>query len=1112
MISTAYPRGGVRRDWTTPGRMRLIILTGLIAALVSVGCPGCGAQSEAVPGGASDNEPGDALGLLGGLPLGSSAPNEKDPVASNQEGATDGNADGGDLAPGLYFAAEPLDGPRDLVVRCQVHAVDGNALPEGTYTWSFDAEVVSGPMSTHATVEHTFRTVGLHVVSLTLTVSGVMFPVGCATPSRQGAPTAEVRVWPMISGVVTDAFGAPVAGVQVTADGVPQAATTDERGSYSLSVPDGWSGNVTPSAARFAFQPPSRPYEPVHEDLPDAGFAATLVVNSAPAANAQSLTTEMNAAVQVELSATDPDGDSLTYVIRTLPGHGTLQDAHSGLAIPGDQLPFALPGAASAVIYTPNPDFVGEDGFTFLVRDHEIGSPWVWVGMSVVHPNAPPVAEPQSVNADEDVPTSIRLGASDPDGDSLDYRVVSLPAHGTLRDNQTGLVIAPGQLPYTLADGGWSVTYTNQMYFVDTDGFQFRVNDGHSSSAPATVTVTVLYGGHPPVADPVTVETAPDTPVVVTLHATDPHGDPLTYVVETLPDNGALSDNGNGHVILPGQLPYPLVASGNALTFTPNTGFVGSDGFSFVASDGHADSPPADASITVEGWSLPIGVPVPPFGINEEHTMYVGQQWNYGSGPEPYRDAGHGPYTHYIDNTNGQATDTNNPYGTPTRPRQTIPGNLPAGSVVEVHGGPYTFTTGGRTQLGGTGTATHPIFVRGVGASSRPVFLRETEMLGTYVIVEYLDISTADSVYVNGPNHHIGVRHSIKRDGVGRYNAALGVGGSSGNPAHDVVFYDNQVHDNGAWDAPPSEGDQDYHGLHVSHDAYNIWFLQNQMWHNSGDGIQINAGDGLASTIHHIYVGRNTAWENRQTGFWCKQARDVIFSQNVSHSHLNADSSGAGMGWQYDHSNLWFIANECYDNLDGIRGASGDGATYLVGNLIHDNSETAINSWSNAAVYAVNNTIYHCGRGISVETSTALYAADNIVASLTASDYCHLYIFGGNMQSLSHARNNLFYQSGGAVKIEWDSSPMNVAVFEARYGAPGRVEGNREGNPQFVDPASGDFHVQAGSPAVNNGTATGCVQEVYSTFSSLYGLNIAVDFDGTGRPVGAAYDIGAFER
>jgi hypothetical protein len=51
-------------------------------------------------------------------------------------------------------------------------------------------------------------------------------------------------------------------------------------------------------------------------------------------------------------------------------------------------------------------------------------------------------------------------------------------------------------------------------------------------------------------------------------------------------------------------------------------------------------------------------------------------------------------------------------------------------------------------------------------------------------------------------------------------------------------------------------------------------------------------------------------------------------------------------------------------------------------------------------------------------------------------------------------------------------------------------------NPLFVNPSAGDFHLQAGSPAIDAGTMIALV---------------ATDFDGIPRPQGAAYDIGAYE-
>src|SRR3569833_2383562 len=88
-------------------------------------------------------------------------------------------------------------------------------------------------------------------------------------------------------------------------------------------------------------------------------------------------------------------------------------------------------------------------------------------------------------------------------------------------------------------------------------------------------------------------------------------------------------------------------------------------------------------------YKPPVGIPMPSFGIKESHTMYAGQKYAYSTGIAPYKNAGNGPYTHYIDNTSPNATDANNPYGTPALPRLSIPQGTPAGRDEKEHGGPY---------------------------------------------------------------------------------------------------------------------------------------------------------------------------------------------------------------------------------------------------------------------------------------------------------------------------------------------------------------------------------------------------------------------------------------
>ncbi len=173
------------------------------------------------------------------------------------------------------------------------------------------------------------------------------------------------------------------------------------------------------------------------------------------------------------------------------------------------------------------------------------------------------MADSQSVTTDEDTSKAITLVATDAEGDTLSYSVVTPPGHGTLS----------GAVP--------NLTYSPAANYNGSDTFTFKANDGKSDSNVATVTITVTAVNDAPVAGGQSVTTNEDTPRAITMVATDQEGDALTYSVVASPGHGTLT------------------GTGATRTYTPAANYNGPDSFTFKANDGKADSNVATVTITV---------------------------------------------------------------------------------------------------------------------------------------------------------------------------------------------------------------------------------------------------------------------------------------------------------------------------------------------------------------------------------------------------------------------------------------------------------------------------------------------------------------------------------
>jgi hypothetical protein len=310
-------------------------------------------------------------------------------------------------------------------------------------------------------------------------------------------------------------------------------------------------------------------------------------VNDKPVATAQTVTATEETAKTITLAGTDADGDTLSYIVSSLPSNGTLTD--NGTAITSDDLPKTTNG--TDVVYTATSESATSDSFTFKVNDGTVDSDAATVTINITAVNDKPVATAQTVTATEQTEKEIILAGTDADGDTITYIVSSLPSNGTLSDN--GTVITSDDLPKTTT--GTDVNYISTSDSATSDSFSFKVNDGTVDSDATTVTINITAVNDKPVATAQTVTATEETAKTITLAGTDADGDTLSYIVASLPSNGTLSDNGT--VITSDDL--PKTTSGTDVVYTATSESATSDSFTFKVNDGTVDSDTATVTINI---------------------------------------------------------------------------------------------------------------------------------------------------------------------------------------------------------------------------------------------------------------------------------------------------------------------------------------------------------------------------------------------------------------------------------------------------------------------------------------------------------------------------------
>ncbi|HJW03531.1 MAG TPA: Ig-like domain-containing protein, partial [Azospira sp.] len=273
-----------------------------------------------------------------------------------------------------------------------------------------------------------------------------------------------------------------------------------------------------------------------------APATVSITVNPAlPVAGAVSATVAYNTATPIILNLSG--GAASSVAVATAASHGTTSVS------------------GTTITYTPASGYVGTDSFTYTATNVTGGSAPATVNITV-NP-ALPVAGATSATVAYNTATPITLNLSG--GAASSVAVATAASHGTT------------------SVSGATITYTPASGYVGSDSFTYTATNVTGSSAPATVSITV--NPSLPVAGPLNATVAYNTatPIVLKLSG----GAATSVAVATAASHGITS------------------VSGTTITYTPTSGYSGSDSFAYTATNAAGTSSPATVTITVKP-ALPV--------------------------------------------------------------------------------------------------------------------------------------------------------------------------------------------------------------------------------------------------------------------------------------------------------------------------------------------------------------------------------------------------------------------------------------------------------------------------------------------------------------------------
>jgi large repetitive protein len=499
---------------------------------------------------------GTGSSLPAGMSLSSAGTLSGTPTASGTFNftviATDHNGMTGTQAYNLPIAAPAIMLSPATLPAATAEAAYTQTLSASGGTAPYHYQITSGALPPGLTLSSSGSLSGTPTAAgaFTVSISVIDSSTGTGAPfSKSNTYTLNVNA-PSISITPTT-----LPGAQVAVAYSQQLAASGGDGSYTFSISAGTlpagltlstSGLLsgTPAATgSFNFTVTAK------DSLNFTGsqaYALSVNLPAIPTVAAKSASTPYNTATSINLSGSITGVDITAVNVATPPTHG------------------AVSVSGETVTYTPSSTFYGgTDSFTYTATNPGGTSTPATVTVTV-GPPAIPVVTAKSASTPYNTATNIDLAGSITGVDITTVSVATPPAHGTV------------------SVSGETVTYTpSSIFYGGTDSFTYTATNPGGSSAPATVTITVTPLSVPTVAA-ISVSTTTGTPVQIaaTVDASGPM--PFTGVsVASAPAHGSAS------------------AQGSQITYTPATGFVGTDSFTYQVANHFGSSAPATITVAV---------------------------------------------------------------------------------------------------------------------------------------------------------------------------------------------------------------------------------------------------------------------------------------------------------------------------------------------------------------------------------------------------------------------------------------------------------------------------------------------------------------------------------